>query len=184
MEDAKNSAFNRYKFARCIGSLSGFHFPLNDDIAILRVNRQMREEALPLAYRRTTFELYDWDELITLLLSIGQIGRDNIEALRFSIRSPMHMGSNWAGLLEDDHTKEPHPHVMKCAQLLKQCKRLEYLNDSYLEFIDMDGNSVEQNLTIEGIYSLRVLRERIGICESTNGLPAEVPLAQWLKIVM
>ena len=36
--------------------------------------REMREEALPLAFRSTSFELEDTDEVVVLLLNTGQIG--------------------------------------------------------------------------------------------------------------
>ncbi len=66
-------------FVGGIGDPSGFYFPLSSPI--LRVNRQMRQEALPFAYRRTVFNLDDIDDLIKLLIAIGDIGRDNIESL-------------------------------------------------------------------------------------------------------
>lgn len=66
-----------------LGDLSGFYFPLAAESGVLTVNQQMREEALPLAYRTTSFELDDIDELIKLLLAIGQIGRENIVSLAF-----------------------------------------------------------------------------------------------------
>ncbi|KAH7310152.1 hypothetical protein BKA65DRAFT_485092 [Rhexocercosporidium sp. MPI-PUGE-AT-0058] len=63
---------NELDFAEGIGDLSGFYFPLSS-LAMLRVNKQMRQEALPLAYRRTVFHLYDMDDLIRLLIAVGDI---------------------------------------------------------------------------------------------------------------
>lgn len=51
---------------------------------MLRVNKQMRQEALPLAYRRTVFHLSDLDDLIKLLILVGDIGRNNIESLELA----------------------------------------------------------------------------------------------------
>ncbi len=75
--------FEQDNLTRGIGDPSGFYYPLSKDLVVLRVNKQMRREALPLAYRRTTFILDDLDDVIKLLIAIGQVGRDNIESLQF-----------------------------------------------------------------------------------------------------
>merc|ERR1711939_1302572 len=77
---------NELDFAGGIGDLTGFYFPLSS-LAMLRVNKQMRQEALPLAYRRTVFHLDDMDDLIRLLIAVGDIGRDNIESLELAWQS-------------------------------------------------------------------------------------------------
>ena len=187
MDDAKNSAFNRYKFARCVGDPSGFCFPLNNELAILRVNRQMRREVLPLAYGRTTFHPYDWEELLMLLISVGQIGRDNIEAFKFPIECPMRSGRNWwVRVSEGDLTHVPSPHVMKCVRLLKQCKRLVSL--SFYEIEEVRGHMTMDifmaNPYIMGIYSFRVMKG-LEIRENyANGLPTRYELSKWLKKVV
>jgi len=75
------NSFDEVNFAGGIGDLGGFYFPLSNDLVVLRVNRQMRQEALPFVYRSTVFQLDDMDDLIKLLIAVGQIGRDNIESL-------------------------------------------------------------------------------------------------------
>lgn len=186
MEDAKNSAFNRYKFARCIGDPSGFYFPFNNELAILRVNRQMRQEALLLAYRRTTFHPCDWDDLLMLLVSVGQIGRDNIEAIEFPLESPMSSGRNWCVRVSTgDLTNLPSPHVMKCVRLLQQCKRLVTLTFYGIESRGrMTIDTFVPNPNITGIYSSRVMK---GVENQENqdyGLPAPYELTKWLKEVV
>lgn len=61
------NGFHLFRFTRCAGDPSSLYSPLREkknDLAILEANRQMRQEALPLAYRRTTFHFYDRDNLI------------------------------------------------------------------------------------------------------------------------
>lgn len=187
MDDAENSAFNRYKFARCIGDLSGFYFPLNNELAILRVNRQIRQEALPLAYRRTTFHLWDWDELTMFLVSVGQVGRDNIEALEFPVGSPMMNGGNWWVRVaeEDELTNVSSLHVMKCVRLLKRCKRLGTLHFYEIEVLRgyMTFKKYWRNPLMLGIYSFRVMEGRESRENYANGLPTRYDLADWLKSV-
>lgn len=184
MDDAKNSAFNRQKFARCIGDLSGFYFPLNHELAILRINRQMRHEALPLAYRRTTFHLSDWDELTMLLVSVGQVGRDNIEALEFPVDSPMASERNWwMRVPKDDLTDVSSLHVMKYVRLLKRCKRLVTLHFyGILGLRDrMELYMFWDNPYILGISAFRVMEGREIRENYVTGLPTCYDLADWLK---
>ena len=75
---------DRFDFTGSIGDPSGFYFPLSSETNVLRVNRQMRQEALPIAYRRTVFHLDDMDDLIKLLAAVGRVGRDNIESLELT----------------------------------------------------------------------------------------------------
>ena len=186
MDDAENSAFNRHKFARCIGDLSGFYFPLNNELTILRVNRQIRQEAMPLAYRRTTFHLCDWDELTMFLVSVGQVGRDNIEALEFPMGSPIMSGRNWwVGVSEDELTNVSSLHVRKCMRLLKRCKRLGTLHFHEIELLRglMSLERYWDNPYILGIYSFRVMEGRESREIYANGVPTRYDLADWLKTV-
>ena len=67
-------------FTGSIGDPSGFYFRLSSETSVIRVNRQMRQEALPIAYRRTVFHPDDTDDLIKLFIAVGRVGRDNIES--------------------------------------------------------------------------------------------------------
>jgi hypothetical protein len=62
---------------------------------VLRVNRQMRQEALPFAYRRTDFHLDDLDRAIKFLVAVGETGRENIEFLHFAWESPSDPACRW-----------------------------------------------------------------------------------------
>lgn len=66
---------------------SDFYFSLSKKLTVLRINRQMRQETLPLAYRRTVFHLNDMNDLIKLLIAVGKIGRDSIESLKLTWKS-------------------------------------------------------------------------------------------------
>ncbi|KAK4095706.1 hypothetical protein N658DRAFT_502361 [Parathielavia hyrcaniae] len=113
-----------------IGDPSGFYYPLSKDLVVLRANKQMRLEALPFAYRRTTFILDDLDDVIKLLVAIGQVGRDNIESLRFPWESRTDLEFTWkAGSPDSDESplRLPVLHASRCVQLLRQCKRLKHL---------------------------------------------------------
>ena len=89
----------------------------------------MRLEALPFAYRRTTFILDDLDDVTKLLLAVGQVGRDNIESLQFPWVSRTDMEFTWAGSPDPDGSRWRLPvlHTSTCVQLLRQCKRLKSL---------------------------------------------------------
>jgi len=119
---------NELNFARGIGDLSGFYFPLSS-LIVLRVNRQMRQEALSLAYRRTVFHLDDMDDLIRLLIAIGDIGRANIKSLELAWQSRSDFECQWAEAPDaNEHSLTlPTLHVAKCIQLLKQCNSLSFL---------------------------------------------------------
>ena len=72
---------DEFNFTESIDDSSDFYFSLSSELTILRVHRQMRQEALPLAYRRTIFHLNDMDDFVKLLIAVGKIDRDNIESL-------------------------------------------------------------------------------------------------------
>ncbi|KAH7012149.1 uncharacterized protein B0I36DRAFT_356243 [Microdochium trichocladiopsis] len=50
-----NDDFQHNDFPRGIGDPSGFYYPLRKASSVLRLNKQIREEALPLAFRLTKF---------------------------------------------------------------------------------------------------------------------------------
>ena len=127
IEDVSN--FDELNFTGGMGDHSGFYFPLSKEVTVLRVDRQIRQEALPLAYRRTVFHLDDMDDLIKLLIAVGKIGRDNIESLELYWESRADSDCKWdeAPDSEGPFLTLPTLHVVKCVQLLKQCKRLKSL---------------------------------------------------------
>ncbi|KAH7021544.1 uncharacterized protein B0I36DRAFT_354188 [Microdochium trichocladiopsis] len=56
--------FEHNDFPHGIGDPSGFYYPLRKASSVLRVNKQIRREALPFAYRRTTFCLHNLESAI------------------------------------------------------------------------------------------------------------------------
>jgi hypothetical protein len=118
----------RSNFPEGIGDPSGFYFPLNG-LGILGVNKQMRQEALPRAFRSTLFRLDDMDNLIKLLIAVGYVGRDNIELLEFTWESKTDFDLQWTEApTSTEHLPTlPVLHVASCVQLLSQCKNLKFL---------------------------------------------------------
>lgn len=157
-----SSSFNEHTFTGGIGDPSGFCFPLSKNLTILRVDRQMRQEALPLAYRGTVFQLDDIDDLIRLLITVGKAGRENIESLDLDWESRMDSERKW----EEDPDYEgpyltlPTLHVAKCVQLLKQCKRLTTLR-LYIEsdiILNMPSDAYKTNPGIRELCSVRGIK--------------------------
>jgi len=75
---------DRVCLAEAIGVPSGLYFPSRNDLAILRVIRQVRQESLLLAYRRAFSRLDDMD-IIKLLTAVGRTGRENSESFQFRL---------------------------------------------------------------------------------------------------
>lgn len=180
--------FEHENLTRGIGDPSGFYYPLSKDLVVLRASKQMRREALPFAYRRTTFILDDLDDVIKLLVAIGQVGRDNIESLQFPWESRTDMECTWKGLPDSDESpwRLPILHTSRCVQLLRQCKRLKHLRLCFEEELIlslqpdefMADPGIKELCSIQGITRLEIwdlgdsslehcqtaelLRERIG----------------------
>lgn len=154
-------AFERQCFPVAIGDPSGFFFQLGQEPAILGVNKQIRQEALPFAYRSTTFCLDDLDDAVKVLVGVGQIGRDNMTSLQFPWESKNEIQS----ILEmsphsgDVPLELPLLHVSRCVQLLKECKRLELLriclDDDIFDHVSASKFLADPG--IEGLCSLRHL---------------------------
>jgi hypothetical protein len=127
VEDSET--FAEEGFPRGVGDPSGFYYPLSRDLVALRVNKQMRQEALPFAYRRTVFHLDDIDSVVRFLVAVGTPGRDNIESLCFAWEGMSDPASAWNASPDPGafHSTLPVLHVSKCGALLKQCKRLRHL---------------------------------------------------------
>ncbi|KAL8760132.1 MAG: hypothetical protein Q9199_000269 [Rusavskia elegans] len=186
-----------------LGDLSGFYFPFGAESGILTVNQQMREEALPLAYRTTSFELEDIDELIKLLLAIGQIGRENIVSLAFGWQSNSENDFTWdeapgkirredmdrfKGSFQGTEVEQPFLtlpviHVETCLQLLKQCRRLTNLRLNFeREPIDIiDPDAFKANVGIRGLSSLRGFKKVDIQSFDHECLDHEEGVVRWLK---
>ena len=123
------STFNELNFTEDMSDSSDFYFSLSKKLTVLRVNRQMHQETLLLTYRRTIFHLNDMNDLIKLLIAIDKIDRDSIESLKLTWKSRVDSECKWNEALnsEDSFLTLSTLHVVKCVQLLKQCKRLTFL---------------------------------------------------------
>jgi hypothetical protein len=178
------STFDELNFTGGMGDPSGFYFPLSKELTVLRVNRQMRQEALPLAYRRTVFHLNDMDDLIKLLIAVGKIGRDSIESLELTWESRADSECKWdeASDSEDPSLTLPTLHVVKCVQLLKQCKRLTSLR-LYFERDLINNISPNVFKADPGIRELCFVRgiERVEIWGLDYEPLEQRGLVKWLK---
>ena len=180
-----NEKFERDNLPGGIGDPSGFYYPLSRDLAVLRINKQIRGEALPLAYRRTTFYLEGLESAIKFLVAIGQAGRDNIESLHLAWENTADSTYTWdipPGPEQLDRTL-PVLHTSTCIQLLKQCKRLRRL------CLQLEGDLI-QNMApdmfmadpgIKALCSLRVKRVEISDLWSSISLEQRCEPARWLK---
>lgn len=169
--DEDVSGFTDLDLLGSVSDCSGFYFPLAPKSGILAVNQQMREEALPWAYRSTSFELNDVDNVVKLLLGIGKIGRENIKILAFGWQSNCETDFEWdeaPGKVTVECTRNedllltlPVIHVDTCMKLLKQCVGLTHLRLNFeKELIDfIEPEAFKANAGIRELSSLRGLRE-------------------------
>lgn len=140
----------------------------------------MRQEALPLAYRRTLFQLDDMDDLIKLLVAVGKISRDNIESLELIWESRADCELKW----NEKSDLLPTLHAARCVQLLKQCKRLHSLR-LYLEselILNIPSNDLKTDPGIRELCSLSI--SRVQICDLGHEPIDHHGLAKWLKAEM
>ncbi|KAI4193078.1 MAG: hypothetical protein LQ348_002978 [Seirophora lacunosa] len=176
--------FNRCNFIQSIGDPSGFHFPLSGKIAALGVNRQIRQEALPFAYRKTLFHLDDMDDLVKLLVAIGKVGRDNIEMLELAweSRADSELKLDEHPNMDDPSLLLPTLHATRCVQLLKQCKRLRSLR-LHIGSDLINGISPDDFKAHPGIRELCSLRgiKTVQICDLGYELVDNHGLAKWLR---
>jgi len=174
---------NELNFAGGIGDPSGFYFPVSS-LAVLRVNKQMRQEVLPLAYCSTAFYLDDMDDLIKLLIAVGAIGRDNIESLELAWQSRTDFECQWAEAPDPNEYSLTLPtlHVAKCVQLLKQCKSLRFLR-LYFESDLILGMSPDAYKADPGICELCSVRgtERVEIWDLGYEPLEQCGFVKWLK---
>lgn len=175
---------DEFDFTGSIGDPSGFYFPLSSELTVLRVNRQMRQEALPIAYRKTVFHLDEMDDLIKLLIAVGRIGRDNIESLELTWESRADSELKWDEAPDSDDLflMLPTLHVATCVQLLKQCKRLKFLR-LYIEsdlIFNMSPNAFKSDPGICELCSVRGIK-RVQIWNLGHEPIEQCDLAKWLK---
>ena len=178
-----DEGFDAGNFAAGVGDPSGFYYPLSKEVAILRVSRSMRMEALPMAYRRTAFSLYDIDDAIKLLVAVGRLGRQNIEWLAFTWESRADAEHQW--------DQEPGPgdlfstlpvlHATRCVQLLRQCSRLRTLRLSFDSdlIVDMSPEDYEADPGIRELCSLRGIR-KVDIRDLMDEPLDQCGLVRWL----
>jgi hypothetical protein len=175
---------NDLNFAGGLGDPSGFYFPLREDLTLLRVNRKMRQEALPLAYRRTVFHLDDIDDVIKLLIAIGDIGRDNIKSLELAWQSRSDFECQWAEpQVPSEHSLTlPTLHARKCVQLLNQCKNLGSLR-LYFESDMVLGMSLDAYTSDPSIRELRSLQriERVDFWDLGYEPLEQCDFVKWLR---
>lgn len=171
-----------YNICQAIGDPDGFSFPLGDEYTILQVNRQIRHEALPIAYRHIEFQLGGIEDLTRFLIAIGSVGRENIEILVFSWESEVDQDLNWRMFpdSETNHLKLP-VHVFACVQLLKQCRRLRSLRLRFEAYMmeDVPEAIFMSDPGISSLCSIKV--ERVEIATPDDGSLQEHSIARWLK---
>ena len=182
IEDVSN--FEESNFTGGMGDPSGFYFPLGKELTALRVDRQMRQEALPLAYRRTVFQLDDMDDLIKLLIAVGKIGRENIESLELTWESRTDSDCKWdeAPNSEGPFLTLPTLHVVRCVQLLKQCKSLGFLR-LYIErdlITNIPSNAYKVDPGIRELCSVQGIR-RVEIWGLDHEPLEQLGVVKWLK---
>ncbi|KAK0619581.1 hypothetical protein B0T14DRAFT_519516 [Immersiella caudata] len=179
--------FGRDNFPRSIGDPSGFYYPLGKPLSILRVNKQIRKEALPLAYRRTTFCLDSLESATRFLISVGQIGRKNIETLRVAWESTSEPTCTWATAAWSDQALEqlpgklPSHTVSICIQLLKRCKRLRHLSVQFDSDLvkGMGLDAFRADAGVQGLCTLEGLKT-VEIQELGMG-PLGSDITRWLE---
>ena len=163
-----------------LGYTSGFYYPLAG-LGLLSANKQVRGEALPLAYSATRFQFGDMDCLIRFLLAIGRL-RENIESIDFPWASTADVERRWELFPErdDNYLALPELHVESCVLLLKQCKRLRHLRVRFdEEVLATSKDAFEADAGIRGLCSLRRI-PKVEIC-GLDGRVLKGGLAAWLK---
>ncbi|KAF2010828.1 hypothetical protein BU24DRAFT_471882 [Aaosphaeria arxii CBS 175.79] len=175
--------FNKVTFMGGVGDPSGFYFPLSSEIDMLSVSRQMRQEVLHLAYQVTAFHLDDMDDLIKLLIAVGEMGRANITTIHFPWESRSDLECKWDenSVSDDNFLQLPALHVTTCIKLLKQCIKLRnlriYFEGALIE--GMDPKAFKTNPGIEALYSVQV--DNVEIWSLSDEPLGRYPLACWLK---
>ncbi|KAH6888200.1 hypothetical protein B0T10DRAFT_607368 [Thelonectria olida] len=151
---------------RDLGDQSGFHFAWGKEPVILRVAKWIREEALPLAWRKVTARLDDMDDMLRFLLSIGTIGRENITKMEVKWQS----FSDFQVALRDvedvnSYTPRlPSLHTARLTKLLRGCKSGPRIH------VDFRSDMTE-NLTVEEFWEDAGIRR---LCKLHKGGANEI----------
>ncbi|PLB46082.1 hypothetical protein P170DRAFT_390553, partial [Aspergillus steynii IBT 23096] len=142
-----------------LGDPTGFYFPLRIGLSLINLNRQIRTEALPLVHRRTMFRLGDMDDFIKLAITVGEVGRENIESLEFAWQSRSDIEATVENEpdIEDPYGKPPTLHAVRCVQLLRQLKRLRFLRLIFPDDLvsNKTDDEIKLNPGIQGLFSIR-----------------------------
>ena len=173
-------------FLTGLGDPSGFYFPVFEDVELMSLNKQIREEALPVAYASTRFQFRDMEDLVQFLLAIGRLGRRNIEAL--DITWTTFTDDEWENSFWGDEVplpRLPSFHAERCVGLLKQCVKLKYLHirleEKDLNLVSMD--LFEADPGIRGLCSLpRIPEVEVTAHDRFGDEPEEIfSHVAWLK---
>ncbi|KAK1974384.1 hypothetical protein LZ30DRAFT_410346 [Colletotrichum cereale] len=175
--------FDRNGYPGALGDPTGYYYPLARDITLLRVSKNIREEALPLAYCHTLFRLHDLDDLIKLLMAVGKVGCNNIQSIQFLWESKSDSKERWKDCSDPNGLcgTLPRLHVDKCAQLLRQCRRLRLMRLQFQEelFTTVSLSGFPTDPGVRGLLDLPRIR-KVEICDMA-GIVIEHDLATWLK---
>ncbi|RSL87143.1 hypothetical protein CDV31_016305 [Fusarium ambrosium] len=152
-------AFDHLCFPAAVGDPSGFFFQLGEEPAILKASRQIRQEALPFAYRNTAFCLDDMDDVVKVLVAAGHIGRSNITSLQFpwESKNEIECRLEQSPYADDSGPILPSLHALRCVQLLKECPRLQFLRICLDQDI-FQNTSARQFMADPGIAGLCTLK--------------------------
>lgn len=179
--------FPRNSWPSCIGDCNGFYFPLSKQIGLLCANQKLRQEALPVAFQHTTFQLDDLDDLMKLLIAIGQTGRENIQSLQFPWESRTDLECRWDEhpANEDNDLNLPVLHVSACIRLLQECRRLRSIQVRFHSELlaKISPNVFKADKGIKGLCSLQGLQQ-VEVLGSGGETLEEYPLANWLETTL
>lgn len=180
-EQIDPSEFLNNIFPGSMADSSGFNFPLSQNTGALLANKRMRQEALPFAYRSIHFKFEDMDDFIKFALSIGRIGRNNVESLDFFWLSSSDLEAKSDP--KDICLRLPSLHVSRCVQLLRQFKRLRHLRLVFDEdiFPTTPCEDFKLDSGIRDLSSIRGLQfvEVWGL--NKEPLDSNFDCAKWLK---
>lgn len=181
---AEPKSWRPHTFCLALGDPSGFYFPFGEADTLLRVNKQLRREALPVAYRGTTIHAVDIDGATALLMAVGRVGRENITSFQFGWDSYADTQINWSKpeISENIHLTLPRLHVPTCIHLLKQCQRLANLSLLFNNFImtDLPLSDFQSDPGIKLCCSIQNIK-RLDIVDPAGEPLEDEVVARWLK---
>ncbi|EGE02622.1 hypothetical protein TEQG_01657 [Trichophyton equinum CBS 127.97] len=166
-------------FLAGLGDLSGFYFPLNTNLSVLALNKQIRRGALPFAYQNATFLFEDLEDFISFSVPTGPVGRKNIVSLELYWESKADLIVNCTRVKGDykAHDWLPSVHVSRCIALLREFSNLKL---SHLRFDDdmLSAVPLEFFKSHPGILELCSLKvERVHI----NGFESSLDRDELIK---